>query len=174
MEHVRVLVLNQTFEPIHVCNARRAIRMMLVGKAESVEADGVMIRSERMRFRLPVVIRLRRYVKLPRYGEIPFSKKNIYRRDGYTCQYCSEMAGSLTMDHVVPRSRGGETTWENVVCCCRACNARKGNRLIREAGMRLIRTPRKPRHFHPEWLNPRLSGGIHLHWKKYLRPSLVS
>ena len=142
---VRVLVLNQTYEPINVCNARRAVRMMLLGKAETIEADGMMIRSERLEFRLPVVIRLLRYVQVPRKAEVPFSKKNVYRRDGHTCQYCGS-ASDLTLDHVLPISRGGRTAWNNVVCCCRKCNARKGNRLPEDAGMRLLRPARKPRY----------------------------
>jgi len=168
VDHARVLVLNQTYEPINICNARRAIRLMLLGKAESVEADGFLIRSELLEFRLPVVIRLLRFIQLPRRGEIPFSKKNICRRDGYTCQYCGASGSELTIDHVVPRSRGGRSTWGNVVCSCRPCNARKGDRLPGEAGMSLRRKPRKPRFFHPEGLYPRVSESVQIHWEKYM------
>jgi len=170
LDGARVLVLNQTYEPIHVCNGRRAIRMVLLGKAVSIENDGLLVRSESFHFRLPAVIRLLRFVHIPRTGEIPFSKKNIWRRDNYTCQYCGLVGGHLTVDHVNPRSRGGLTTWENVVCSCRACNARKGDRLPHEAGMALMRSPRKPRFFHPEAMSPRLSDSVQLHWSKYLRP----
>ena len=93
IENIRVLVLNQTYEPINVCNAKRAIRMMILGKVEIIEADGFLVRSERVEFNLPVVIRLRRYVKIARVSDIPFSKKNIYRRDNYTCQYCGKRGG---------------------------------------------------------------------------------
>jgi 5-methylcytosine-specific restriction endonuclease McrA len=127
-------VLNQTYEPINVCNAKRAIRMMILGKVEIIEADGFLVRSERVEFNLPVVIRLRRYVKIARVSDIPFSKKNIYRRDNYTCQYCDKRGGDLTIDHILPRSRGGRTSWENVVCCCRICNVRRAIFRLRKWG----------------------------------------
>jgi len=174
LELARVLVLNQTYEPLNVCNARRAIRMMLLGKAVSVEEDGLLVRSEALSFRLPVVIRLLRYVRVPRNGEIPFSKKNICRRDNFTCQYCGASGGELTIDHVTPRSRGGHTTWENVVCSCRDCNARKGDRLPREAGMSLLRMPRKPRFYHPEGMSPRVGDPSLRHWDKYLNTGVTS
>ncbi len=170
VETIRVLVLNNTYEPINVCNARRAVRMMLLGKAETIEAeDEFWIRSEYLNLRLPVVIRLLRYVHTPRQAEVPFSKKNVFRRDHYSCQYCSA-AGELTLDHIVPRSRGGRTSWENIVCCCHRCNARKGNRLPEEVGMFLIRPVRKPRYYPFQWMNPRMAGGSHLQWEKYLEP----
>lgn len=169
IEAVRVLVLNQTYEPINVCGARRAVRMMLLGKAETIEVDGFMVRSERLNFRLPVVIRLLRYVRVPRKAEAPFSKKNVFRRDGHTCQYCGS-PNELTLDHIYPLSRGGRTTWENVVCCCRKCNARKGNRLPEAAEMRLLRPARKPRYYSFEWMNPRMTASPHLRWEKYLDP----
>ncbi|MBI3127283.1 MAG: HNH endonuclease [Candidatus Tectomicrobia bacterium] len=170
LDGARVLVLNQTYEPIHICNARRAIRMVLLGKAVSIEDDGLLVRSESFQFRLPAVIRLLRFVHIPRTGDIPFSKKNIWRRDNYTCQYCGSMDAVLTVDHVIPRSRGGLSSWENVLCCCRACNARKGDRLPHEAGMTPLRPPRKPRFFHPEAMGPRLNDAVRQHWSKYLRP----
>ena len=173
IENMRVLVLNQTYEPINVCNAKRAIRMMLLGKVEIIEADGFLVRSERVEFRLPVVIRLRRYVKITRVSDIPFSKKNIYRRDNYTCQYCGQRGGDLTIDHILPRSRGGRTSWENVVCCCRICNACKGDLSLDEAGLHLIRSPKKPRFFIPELMSPRFFGDAHAHWEKYLPSNRV-
>lgn len=170
VETIRVLVLNNTYEPINVCNARRALRMMMLGKAETIEAeDEFWIRSEYLKLRLPVVIRLLRYVNTPRQTEVPFSKKNVFRRDHYSCQYCGA-AGELTLDHIVPRSRGGRTNWDNIVCCCRRCNARKGNRLPGEVGMILLRLARKPRYYPFQWMNPRMAGGSHFQWQKYLEP----
>ncbi len=169
LEQSRVLVLNQTYEPINVCNARRAIRMMLTGKADTVEIDGLMVRSEKVEFRLPAVIRLRNYVYVPRRSQIPFSKKNVMRRDENTCQYCGVKGGYLTVDHVQPRSRGGRSVWENVVCCCRRCNAKKGDRTPEEAGLRLRTQPRKP-----QWFMAHPLGGhraprtIEQSWGKYL------
>ncbi len=106
IENIRVLVLNQTYEPINVCNAKRAIRMMLLGKVEIIEADGFLVRSERVEFHLPVVIRLRRYVKITRVSDIPFSKKNIYRRDNFTCQYCGQRGGGISQLIIFCRGRG--------------------------------------------------------------------
>ena len=96
LEQSRVLVLNQTYEPINVCNARRAIRMMITGKADTIETNGLIVRSEAMEFHLPAVIRLRTYVYVPRRSQIPFSKKNVMRRDENTCQYCGAKGGYLT------------------------------------------------------------------------------
>lgn len=169
IDSVRVLVLNHTYEPINVCGARRAVRMMLLGKAETIEMDGVMVRSERMAFRMPVVIRLLRFAHVPRKAEVPFNKKNVFRRDGHTCQYCGS-AADLTIDHIVPLSKGGRGSWENVVCCCRKCNARKGNRLPEEAGMRLLRPARKPKYYPFEWMSARMANSHQLQWEKYLAP----
>jgi 5-methylcytosine-specific restriction endonuclease McrA len=173
LEAARVLVLNQTYEPINVCGARRAVRMMLLGKAETIEVDGMMVRSERLEFRLPAVIRLLRYIHVPRSKQVPFSKKNVFRRDEHACQYCG--AGSnLTIDHIVPLSRGGRSGWDNVVCCCRKCNGRKGNRLPEEAGMALRRPARKPRYYPFEWMNPRMTSTSHFQWDKYMDHSSAS
>ena len=139
MESFRVLVLNQSYEPINVCGAKRAIKMSLLGKAEVVESGEFEIRSETSQFFLPSVIRLKKYVYLKiRKKKVPFSKKNVLRRDQFTCQYCGSSDGEMTLDHIYPRSKGGESTWKNVVCSCRVCNARKGNCLPEEIGLSLI------------------------------------
>ena len=145
MESFRVLVLNQSYEPINVCGAKRAIKMSLLGKAEVVESGEFEIRSETSQFFLPSVIRLKKYVYLKiRKKKVPFSKKNVLRRDQFTCQYCGSSDGEMTLDHIYPRSKGGESTWKNVVCSCRVCNARKGNCLPEEIGMVLISKPTHP------------------------------
>src|SRR5438094_543682 len=115
MDEVAVLVLNHTFEPLHFTNARRAITLLLAGKAESVEGSPRVIRSPSRAFPLPAVIRLAVYIRKPFLDRVAFNKKNILRRDGYTCQYCNRRGERLTVDHVLPRSRGGDTTWTNVV-----------------------------------------------------------
>ncbi len=171
IEQSRVLVLNQTYEPINVCNARRAIRMMINGKADTVETNGLLVRSEAMEFHLPAVIRLRTYVYVPRRSRIPFSKKNVMRRDENTCQYCGVKGGYLTVDHVVPRSRGGRSTWENVVCSCRRCNAKKGDRTPEEAGLKLKAHPEKPRSFILHHLSHRFPASAQHVWEKYLHPA---
>ncbi len=174
LEQSRVLVLNQTYEPIHICNARRAIRMMLLGKADTIETNGLVIRSETLEFRLPSVIRLRTYVYVPRRHQVPFSKKNVMRRDEHTCQYCGAQGGYLTVDHVRPRSRGGRSTWENVVCSCRKCNAKKGDRTPDEAGLRMRRRPQKPGWLLSHHLNHRLSRTVQHVWDKYLHPARLA
>ena len=171
IEQSRVLVLNQTYEPINVCNARRAIRMMITGKADTVETNGLLVRSEAMEFHLPAVIRLRTYVYVPRRSQIPFSKKNVMRRDENTCQYCGAKGGFLTVDHVLPRSRGGRSTWENVVCSCRRCNAKKGDRTPDEARLKLKKQPQKPKSFIFHYLNHRFPQAVQHVWEKYLHPA---
>lgn len=144
MDEVAVLVLNGSFEPLHFTNARRAITLLLSGKAESVEPSPRVIRSPSHSFPLPSVIRLAIYIRKPFVERVAFNKKNILRRDHYVCQYCGRRGDRLTVDHVTPRSRGGGTTWTNVVAACLRCNLHKGNRTLDEAGMALVRQPTHP------------------------------
>jgi 5-methylcytosine-specific restriction endonuclease McrA len=142
-----VLVLNQNYEPLCVCNARRAIVLVYLGKAEIVERyDGLLVRSMTLSYPLPSVVRLVFYVKALR-REVPLSRKNIIRRDRHQCQYCGRTTGPMTTDHVIPRTMNGEDTWENLVCACVECNNKKGNRTPEQASMRLIRRPTVPHFF---------------------------
>ena len=138
-----VLVLNSTYEPVNVCSTRRAVVLLLKGKAETIEAGAEVIRSERAVFAAPLVIRLHHYVRLPRADGRRLSRRAILARDGFRCQYCGS-ARHLTMDHIIPRSRGGPTSWENVVTSCAPCNVRKGACLPSEVGMSPSRRPRPP------------------------------
>ena len=144
MDEIAVLVLNATYEPLHFTNARRAVTLLLAGKAEAVEASPRVIRSPSRAFALPAVIRLAVFIRKPFLDRVAFNKKNILRRDGYTCQYCNRRGERLTVDHVVPRSRGGTLTWENAVAACLRCNHRKADRTPAEAGMTLLVTPAAP------------------------------
>jgi 5-methylcytosine-specific restriction endonuclease McrA len=145
MDTDKVLVLNNSFEPLHVCSARRAVILLYTGKAERVEDSARVLRSPSLIFVIPAVIRLHRYVKRPVSPPISFNKKNILKRDAYTCQYCGRNGGErMTIDHVVPRSLGGRTVWENVVSACRECNLKKGNKTLHEARMTLLRKPSRP------------------------------
>src|SRR6516162_10063448 len=141
--HAPVLVLNASYEPINVCAARRAIVLVLKGVAMMEEADGHCLHAARIVMRVPSVIRLLEYRRIPHQTRA-LSRKNILLRDRNTCQYCGVVlaSGDLTLDHVVPRSRGGSSTWENLVACCHPCNRQKGNQLPGEAGMKLLREPR--------------------------------
>ncbi len=173
LKTLQVLVLNQTYEPLHVCNAQRAVIMVLAGKAEKVEVDGRRIRAATFSLRLPTVIRLLRYVRFSTRGQIAFSKRNVFRRDNYTCQYCGSRTKALTIDHILPRSRGGDTTWENVVAACRPCNTIKGDRTLHEAGFSLLRKPRKPHFLFHRFLGPSARHYSPETWSKYLIPAGV-
>ena len=139
----RVLVLNQNYEPITVCSAKRAIIMIFLGKAEMVEKDDLVIHSVSTSMSLPSVVRLGLYVLVPPRNVI-LSKRNIIKRDSHQCQYCGVREGPMTIDHVVPKSFGGRDSWENLVCACIECNNKKGHRTPEQSGLRLFRRPRKP------------------------------
>lgn len=142
----KVLVLNQSYEPISVCSAKKALLLLFLTKAEMVEhRSAYAIRSVREVFPFPSVIRLSAYLRMP-FKKVELSRKNVIRRDGFKCQYCGEHRPPLTVDHIIPRSRGGADQWENLVCACVRCNNRKGSRTPEEAGMKLLSIPRKPHH----------------------------
>jgi 5-methylcytosine-specific restriction endonuclease McrA len=145
----QTLLLNATYEPLKVVHWRKAVTLWCQGKVEIISVYDREIRSVSFSFKLPSVIRLLRYIKIKRRFEyVPFSRANIYARDGYRCQYCGETfpTSELTFDHVIPVAQGGRKDWENIVTCCITCNRRKGGRTPEEAGMRLIRPPRRPEH----------------------------
>ena len=138
----RALLLNASFEPLCVVSSRRAVVLVLKEKAEIVHRNGAEFRSERQNVPVPTVIRLVHFVRVPFRATAPLSRRAVFARDGHRCQYCGTAAENL--DHVLPRSRGGPHTWENVVASCRSCNARKEDRLPSEAGFHLRRIPREP------------------------------
>ena len=165
--HAPVLVLNTSYEPINVCAARRAIVLVLKGVAMTEEENGHFLHAARFALRLPSVIRLLEYRRIPHQTRA-LSRKNILLRDRNTCQYCAEVLASseLTLDHVIPRSRGGTSTWENLVACCHSCNRRKSNQSPAEAGMKLMREPRAF-NLHTSRHIMRLMGSDDK-WRKYL------
>jgi 5-methylcytosine-specific restriction endonuclease McrA len=138
----RALVLNATYEPLSVVSLRRACILVLTGKADTVDVTDQLLRSERLTFQIPSVVRLRYYVKVPFGRRSALSRRGVFARDGHRSQYCGGRAESL--DHVHPRSRGGEHIWENVVACCRRCNMNKRDHLLAETSMRLTRPPIEP------------------------------
>jgi len=140
----RVLILNASYEPLHVCSVKRAITLLMQEVAERVLDGDRVLRTPTLVVPVPSVIRLRRYVRRPHRQRVAFNRKNVFRRDDHSCQYCGARGHDLTLDHVLPRSRGGPTTWENVVACCRRCNASKRDRTPDEARMVLRRRPRAP------------------------------
>jgi len=163
-----VLVLNASYEPIHVCAVRRALVLMFKGVAEAQESRLQELHSPSATLQAPSVIRLLEYRRIPRQTRA-LSRKNILMRDHHTCQYCGRGcgAGELTLDHVLPRSRGGASSWENLVAACRRCNNRKGDRLPEEAGMKLRKRP-KPFSLHTSRSLMRQLGGQQETWRKYL------
>lgn len=138
-----VLILNVNFEPLHVCNTKRALSLVLSGKAEIVLNGRGTIRSPSAEFDLPSIIKLQYMVKRPR-PRVSLSKREILRRDNYVCQYCGRKSSHLTIDHVVPRHMGGPHSWRNLVAACSPCNRRKGGRTPEQANMRLLRPPFEP------------------------------
>src|SRR6266516_3346091 len=141
----RVLVLNATYEPINVCTVRRAVVLLLKEKAEVIEHASWELHSATTSIARPVVIRLVTYVRIPRNPHRrKITRRAVFARDDWTCQYCGSRS-NLTVDHVVPRSKGGASSWENIVASCAPCNRRKGDRLPRQAGMHPRRAPRTPR-----------------------------
>jgi len=162
-----VLVLNASYEPLHVVSTKRAVILLLKEKAEVVEATEQILRSERMGLRKPLVIRLVQYVKVPRQLTLPLTRRLVLARDASTRQYCDSQPNRaiLTIDHVMPRSRGGAKSWENVVASCRPCNQRKGNRTPDEANMPLARKPYRPRYVALAIINDVQHPDV---WRKYM------
>lgn len=158
------LALNASFEPLTILSVRRALRLVIDRKAEILEVDRTRVfRSESSELPCPVVIRLVRYVHVPRKFRRQVTNTFLFARDGYRCQYCgrhrTDLRGRafLTRDHVVPVSRGGANDWGNVVAACSPCNNRKGNRLPREVGMRLLSLPAEPNHVELVWAVRRIT-----------------
>ncbi len=164
----QVLVLNSSYEAINVCNGRRALLLLMKGVADAVQDSRFEVRSATTSWSLPEVIRLRRYIRIP-YRPIPYCRKNVFLRDDYTCQYCGQKKpiDQLTLDHILPTSRGGGDNWNNVVTACRSCNHAKGSLTPEEAQMNL---PYRPTHPHlPSFLHlVRKLGARRAQWRKYL------
>jgi 5-methylcytosine-specific restriction endonuclease McrA len=160
-----VLVLNGNYEPINVCTTKRAMGLLLAEKAQVLENGRGVIHTVTRTFERPSVIRLVYMVRRPR-PHVRLCKREILRRDGHRCQYCGRKTGQLTLDHVVPRHRGGEHSWKNLVAACPQCNRRKGGRTLTEARMKLLRRPFEPRST-AQYLFGRYAGGNGM-WSKYL------
>jgi 5-methylcytosine-specific restriction endonuclease McrA len=161
LTNVPVLVLNQNFEPLNICRVRRAVVLVLDGKAEVIENGRGELHAISTSVPIPSVVRLTQFVKRPRLLK-RLTRFEVFNRDKFTCQYCGRETKDITLDHILPKSRGGTHEWYNVVGCCFACNLRKAGHTPAEAGMRLLRTPLPPRptafsvphhylHAHTEW-----------------------
>jgi 5-methylcytosine-specific restriction endonuclease McrA len=141
--HVPVLVLNANFEPVNVCNTRRAITLVLDGKASLVLNGRGVIKTVSQIYPRPSVIRLVNMIKRPR-PRVKLTKREVMRRDSFSCQYCGQHATIMTIDHILPRHLGGQYTWDNLVTACPSCNHRKGGRTLEQARMHLLRIPAEP------------------------------
>lgn len=160
----KVLILNQDYSAIAVCNVHRAFLLVFLQKAEVVtKSEGHFLHTVSVAYPVPSIIRLQRYVRVPYYG-IALNRNNVMRRDNFKCQYCGS-AKHLTLDHLLPRSRGGETKWQNLVTACSRCNSRKGDRTPEEAGLKLLSQPTRPslRTFLQQHINSHNND-----WKVYL------
>ncbi len=159
-----VLVLNASHEPLSVVSDRRALVLVIRGKAVALEHRSQVWRSERSEMQVPSVVRLTAFVHVPFQRTVPVSRRAVFGRDDNRCQYCAGPAESI--DHVLPRSRGGQHTWDNVVACCRRCNVRKGNRLPAEAGLVLAKRPQAPRAH--GWIYASAGHVVDPLWQRYL------
>ncbi len=163
----RALVLNITDEPLSIVSGQRAALLAYEGKADIVEFDGEVIRSEMLSLTVPTVVRLRYYVHISYERKCSISRRGVFARDNHLCQYCGCRADSI--DHVTPKSRGGKHTWENVVAACRACNSRKRDRLPSEIGLHLRRRPTAPNRM--SWVLSFANDVPHI-WRPYLRTEM--
>jgi 5-methylcytosine-specific restriction endonuclease McrA len=164
-----VLVLNQSYEPLSVCHARRAIVLMIEGKAEMLENGMGFIHSASDTFPIPSVIKLDFFVKRLHRSEQKLTRFGVFHRDKYICQYCGKTDKNLTIDHVVPRSLGGQHTWENITTACIPCNLHKAGRTPEQANMKIMNKPSIPRNNLP-FIVPHHCQKRLKEWNKYLAP----
>ncbi len=162
-----VLVLNSDYEPLNICNVRRAMGLIYLGKADILHEEANAVRTLEASWARPSVVRLKYHVKRP-VPQLRLSRRSIFARDQFTCQYCGLVGKDLTLDHVIPRRMGGPSTWENLVTCCRRCNTKKGDRTLHQFGMALRKTPRRPRYIPFISLVKYLDGKRNDIWKDYL------
>src|SRR5579875_3675149 len=164
----RALVLNASYEPLSVVTTRRALVLVLSERAHLVHGTGTLLHSASATFEEPSVVRLVHYVRVPHQTRVAVTRRSVFVRDGHRCQYCGASAENI--DHVVPRSRGGSHSWDNVVAACRPCNTAKRDRMLEESGMKLRRPPVVPRE--RTWILV-ASGAIRPDWEPYL-PSVAA
>ena len=162
-----VLVLNQNYEPLNVCNVRRAFVLVFDGKAEVLEEHAATVRSATRVYPFPSVIRMTYLIRRPR-PRVKLTRREIFIRDDYTCQYCGRNSHDLTIDHIVPRSRGGGHSWDNLVSACKSCNHRKGGKSLSQARMDLRSTPAEPRAGMYYTIERRLDSHVVEAWWKFL------
>lgn len=161
----KVLVLNQSYEPLMIIGAKRAICLVLTNKSECVQNYNDIVKSQSLMINIPSVIRVNRYVNFFRNNTI-LNRANVLVRDDYTCQYCSKKSNNMTIDHVIPKNRGGTDTWENLVAACGKCNTKKGNHLLDKIEMHLLKKPKKPNYLF--YFKQYITKDVEETWKNYL------
>ena len=161
----KVLVLNQSYEPLMVIGAKRAICLLLTDKSECIQNYADIIRSQSFSMNLPSVIRINKYIHVFR-NEVILNRINILKRDNFTCQYCSKKSNSMTIDHVIPKNKGGKDRWDNLVAACSKCNTKKGNNLLENIEMKLLKKPKKPNYLF--YFKQYINAGVQDSWKEYL------
>ena len=166
MNH-EVLVLNSDYEPLNICNMRRAINLVFLGKVDVLHEDSILLHSASSDVRSPSVVRLRTHIKRP-MPQLKLSRRSIFARDNYTCQYCGYRGSDLTVDHVIPRRLGGPTSWENLVCCCKKCNTKKSDKTLSQMGITLRTKPRRPKYVPFISLTKFINGTRNEVWRDYL------
>ena len=161
----KVLVLNQSYEPLMVIGAKRAICLLLTDRSECIQNYDDIIRAQSFTMNLPSVIRINRYVKFFRSNTI-LNRINILIRDDYTCQYCSKKTNNMTIDHVIPKNKGGQDTWDNLVAACVKCNTKKSDLLLSKIEMYLLKKPKKPNYLF--YFKQYITKDVEETWKNYL------
>ena len=161
----KVLVLNQSYEPLMVIAAKRAIILLLSEKGECIANYSDIIHSQSFSMNLPSVIRVNKYIRFFR-SDVLLNRINILKRDDFICQYCSKRSNSMTIDHVVPKNKGGVDRWDNLVAACSKCNTKKGNNLLENIEMKLSKKPKKPNYLF--YFKQYINTGIQDSWKEYL------
>ena len=161
----KVLLLNSSYEPISVINGKKAIIMLMTKKVDYIEKTKLLISSEKLKMSLPLIVKLKSYIYLNK-RKISLTRKNIFKRDNYKCQYCGKNTSSLTIDHVIPKNKGGRDSWENLVSACKTCNLNKGNTLLKDTAMSLIKIPKKPNYL--IYMQDYVVNKEYKSWKPYL------
>ncbi len=161
----KVLVLNQSYQPLMVIGSKRAICLLLTKKSECIQNYSDVIRSQSFKMNLPSVIRVNRYVRFFR-NHIVLNRMNILKRDDFVCQYCAKKSNTMTIDHIVPKNKGGKDDWENLVAACSKCNTKKGDYLLESIEMSLLKKPKKPNYlfYFKQYINKDVEDS----WKEYL------
>lgn len=166
MNH-EVLVLNSDYEPLNICNMKRAASLVFLGKVDILKEDHVVLHSVSQSLRMPTVVRLKNHIRRPR-PQLKLSRRSVFARDNYTCQYCGHKASDLTVDHIIPKKYGGPTSWENLVCCCKKCNSKKGDKTLAQVGFMLHRQPTKPKYVPFISLTKFIAGTKNEDWRDFL------